>query len=226
MHLIGTMDSPYVRRVAVSLNYYGYEFEHRSISVFDEFAKFAKINPVVKAPTIVLDDGTVLLESSLILDYFEKRGDSICSLLPVVASERARTLRIVGLALAACDKTVQIVYERKLRPIEKQYEPWVSRVTTQLLAALRELEVEVVNQPLYSSDTSISQAGITLAVAWSFYQMMLGDIVAPNQFPGIRDFALEAEALPHFVSCPPMDNKEMEIAERRRLRLDDCLFRC
>ena len=50
MQLIGMMDSPYVRRVAISLHVLGLPFEHRSVSVFRHFDEFAKINPVVKAP--------------------------------------------------------------------------------------------------------------------------------------------------------------------------------
>ena len=71
MQLIGMLDSPYVRRVAVSFQLLGLPFEHRSISVFRTFEQFHAINPVVKAPTLVCDDGTVLMDSTLILDYAE-----------------------------------------------------------------------------------------------------------------------------------------------------------
>ena len=67
MKLIGMMDSPYVRRVAVSLALYGVEFESLPLSVFSGFDEFSRINPVVKAPTVVLDNGTQLMDSTLIL---------------------------------------------------------------------------------------------------------------------------------------------------------------
>ncbi len=71
MRLIGMLDSPYVRRVAVSLQLMGVPFEHLSLSVFRTFAQFQEINPVVKAPSLVCDDGTVLMDSTLILQYAE-----------------------------------------------------------------------------------------------------------------------------------------------------------
>ena len=71
MVLIGMLDSPYVRRVAVSLKLMGLPFEHRSVSVFRTYDEFRKINPVVKAPSFVCNDGTVLMDSTLILDYAE-----------------------------------------------------------------------------------------------------------------------------------------------------------
>ena len=133
MKLIGMLDSPYVRRVAISLQLLDLPFEHQSLSVFRTFDEFSRTNPVVKAPTLVCDDGTVLMDSTLILQYAEALAGR--SLLPAEPQVLAWSLCTVGLALAACEKAVQIVYERGLRPAEKQHEPWVTRVTGQLLAA-------------------------------------------------------------------------------------------
>lgn len=69
MQLIGMLDSPYVRRVAVSLQLLEVPFEHRAISVFGTYEQFRQINPVVKAPSLICDDGSVLMDSTLILDY-------------------------------------------------------------------------------------------------------------------------------------------------------------
>src|SRR6266567_177884 len=71
MQLIGMLDSPYVRRVAISLQLLGLRFEHHSVSVFSTFEQFRKINPVVKAPTLICDDGTVLMDSTLMIQYAE-----------------------------------------------------------------------------------------------------------------------------------------------------------
>ena len=154
MQLIGMLDSPYVRRVAVTLQLLGLPFTHRSVSVFRGFAQFAAINPVVKAPTLICDDGTLLMDSNLILDYAEALAETPAhprkSLMPAGIAERQRALRVLGLALAACEKSVQIVYERGVRPAEKLHQPWVDRVTGQLLAACGALETELARQPLAS----------------------------------------------------------------------------
>jgi len=63
MRLIGMLDSPFVRCVAISLDVLGLPFTHESLSVFRHFDQIRDINPVVKAPTLVCDDGTVLMES-------------------------------------------------------------------------------------------------------------------------------------------------------------------
>lgn len=68
MILIGMLDSPYVRRVAIYLKVLGIQFEHRLISVFSDFDALTKINPAVKVPTLITDDNQVLIDSTLIIN--------------------------------------------------------------------------------------------------------------------------------------------------------------
>ena len=201
MQLIGLLDSPYVRRTAISLRLLNVAFEHRAISVFRTFEQFRQINPVVKAPTLICDDGTMLMDSTLIIDHAESVAGR--SLMPTDRGERLRALRVVGLALAACEKAIQIVYERTLRPAEKQHEPWVTRVHTQLVAAVAALEGELENNRLICDPRAINQAGITTAVAWRFIQMMLPNLVAASDYPMLAAYSAEAERLPAFKAVPP-----------------------
>ncbi|HEX4583550.1 MAG TPA: glutathione S-transferase [Burkholderiaceae bacterium] len=202
MQLIGMLDSPYVRRVAVSLQLLGIPFQHRSISVFRTFDQFRQINPVVKAPSLVCDSGTVLMDSSLILEYAESLPRRGRSLMPSGITEKEQSLRVIGLALAACEKSVQIIYEHDLRPADKRHEPWLSRVTTQLLAAYAALEQELTRAPLQARSDSMSQAGVTAAVAWNFTQATLPEVVAASAFPALARFSAAAEQLPEFRAAP------------------------
>lgn len=197
MKLIGMLDSPYVRRVAISLQLLGLPFEHQSLSVFRTFDEFSRTNPVVKAPTLVCDDGTVLMDSTLILQYAEALAGR--GLLPAEPQALAQSLRTVGLALAACEKAVQIVYERGLRPADKQHEPWVARVTGQLLAACDGLEQAA---PTMAMD----QTGVSTAVAWEFIQKMVPDVVPAARYPNLVAFSRRAEALPAFAAAPHGDS--------------------
>jgi glutathione S-transferase len=196
MQLIGMLDSPFVRRVAISFDLQDIPFEHKALSVFRNFDEFAAINPTVKAPTLVLDDGTFLIDSTLMLEY----GDALTgrSLLPAAPAARARALRAIGPALAACEKTAQIVYEHNLRPAEKVHQPWLDRVQEQLLAALRLLEAEVDAFDVGALD----QAAVTAAVTWSFVRLMVPQIVASDAFPRLAAWTARAEALPVFRRYP------------------------
>jgi len=205
VRLIGMLDSPYVRRVAISLQLLRLTFEHQSLSVFRTFAQFRQLNPVVKAPTLICDDGTVLMDSTLILDYAETLARPR-TLMPAALPARTRALRLIGLALAACEKSVQIIYERGQRPPEKWHQPWVARVTGQLLAAYEGLEHELGSTTLSAGPGTIDQAGVTVAVAWHFTQQMLPEVVAAERFPGLVAYSILAEALPEFAAAPHGDS--------------------
>lgn len=205
MKLIGMLDSPYVRRVAISLQLLDLPFEHQSLSVFRGFDEFSHTNPVVKAPTLVCDDGTVLMDSTLILQYAEALTHPR-SLLPTEPAALAQALRATGLALAACEKAVQIVYERGLRPAEKQHEPWVTRVTGQLLAACDGLETRLNAHTLNVLRATMGQAEVSTAVAWRFIQQMLPDVVPAGRYPLLCALSRAAEALPEFHAAPHGDS--------------------
>ena len=214
MRLIGMLDSPYVRRVAISLQLLDLQglrdfllrFEHASISVFRQFDAFAAINPVVKAPTLVADDGEVLMESTLILEHAEALAAGRRSLMPADPRERQHALRLIGLALSACEKSVQIIYERALRPEAKQHAPWIDRVTGQMGAALDALEAEIVRRPLSAEEATIGQAGVTSAVTWQFIQLTsVAALVPPARFPALQAFSEQAESLPAFRAAPHGD---------------------
>jgi glutathione S-transferase len=202
LQLIGMLDSPYVRRVAISLQLLGLRFEHRSISVFRSVEQFRQINPVLKVPSLICDDGEVLMDSTLILDYAEALAAPNKSLMPSGIVERQHALHAIGLTLAACEKAVQIVYERSLRPPEKFHEPWVARVTGQLLAAYDALESDLHHRPLAVDSGTIDQATVSAAVAWYFTQAMVPDVVSAVSYPRLQTLSAAAELLPEFMAAP------------------------
>jgi glutathione S-transferase len=201
MQLIGMLDSPYVRRSALGMRFLDLSFEHRSVSVFRHFDEFASINPVVKAPTLVCDDGSVLMDSSLILalaaDLAAPR-----SLLPQPGVERVRAYRITGLALAACEKCISIVYEHELRPADKRHAPWLDRVNGQLRAACAGIEAELQRGERVRPDR---EPGITAAVTWRFLRFRAPEISVESEYPTWAALSAEAERMPEYMEfdLPP-----------------------
>src|SRR5580704_3172016 len=194
MQLIGMLDSPYVRRLAVSLKVLGIAFDLEQVSVFRQFDKFAGIDPVVKAPTLITDDGVVLMESSLILEHIAEIAPR--RLMPPDRASHERALRQIGLGLAACEKSVSIIYECNQRPAEKQHQPWLDRICGQLLAAYRALEAEA--SPDWFTGEELMQPQITTAVAWRFTQHMVSDLVPAADFPRLSVLSARAEQLQPF----------------------------
>jgi glutathione S-transferase len=201
MKLIGMLDSPYVRRVAISLAHYGIAFEHQSLSVFRNFDQFAQLNAVVKAPTLLLEDGGTLMDSSLILNYLETLADAPRKLLPTRATALAKDTQILGLALAASDKAVQYQYELSLRPEEKRHQPWLDRVTQQLLAACKAWDRLLAERAINPHQPD--QVAISSAVIWGFIQSIIPQVVPAESHPHLQRVAQTMETTPLFARFPP-----------------------
>jgi glutathione S-transferase len=202
MILIGMLDSPYVRRCAVSMKLMGVPFEHRSVSVFRHFDQFRAINPVVKAPSLVCDDGSVLMDSTLIVDYLEHVVAPQRRLMPDGGRDRQEALRLIGLAMAACEKCVQILYEKEQRPADKRHDPWLARVAGQANAAFAELERAAAAAAPWLQGERFNAADVAVACAWRFGQYYDTVEVPAAHFPALAAYSSRAEALPELASTP------------------------
>jgi glutathione S-transferase len=200
MQLVGMMDSPFVRRVAVSMRLMGLPYERLALSVFSTYEQFAAINPAVKAPTLITGEGIVLTDSNLILQYLEHLSPPARRLMPAAAADQTRALHLIGFALVACEKAVQIVYERNLRPLDRQHEPWVERVRGQMHGALGVVDSAVGEVP--TSWLRPMQADVTAAVTWRFIQHVLAEEVQAASYPRLAAHSERAETLAEFAACP------------------------
>ncbi|SFS04442.1 Glutathione S-transferase [Dyella sp. OK004] len=201
MKLIGMLDSPFVRRAAITLTLKGIPFEHLSLSVFRNFSEFQSINPLVKAPTLIGDEGWQMVDSSMIIDWAESIGTG-ASLMPGEPTARLRALRLLGLALTACEKSVQIVYEGK-RDENHRDPSWLSRVEGQLASAYAALEQEATGRHGWLVGETLTQADITVAVAWGFTQLMQPELITTARHPALAALSARAEQLPAFMALPP-----------------------
>jgi glutathione S-transferase len=201
MQLIGMLDSPYVRRVAISLKRLGIPFGHRSISVFRQFDEFKALNPMVKAPTLIADDGSVIVDSGVMLDLAEHLA-APRSLMPGDTAQRIRAARLIGAALVGCEKAVQIHYELTQRPAEKAHQPWIDRTCAQAHAAFTILDAAAAQAQPWLIGSEPLQPDITSAVAWSFAQHIRPEYFQAERHPALTAFTARCEALPEFVATP------------------------
>jgi glutathione S-transferase len=153
---------------------------------------------MLKAPTLIAEDGGPLVESGVILEYLGAR-------FPAVAALRPRSLpayRALGTALTVMEKAVQVHYERALRAPGEQSESWRARVRGQLRAALEGLEAST---PEGWFEAAPGHADIATACALGFVRGMIGDVFATGEYSRLAAFAARAEALPAFRAAPAED---------------------
>ena len=198
MKLVGRYNSPFVRRVGVTLHVLGLPFEHVPLSPFSQAAEFRQVSPVGRMPALVLADGETLIESAAILDYLDEMVGDAQALIPPRGVERRRSLRILGAATAACDKAIAINYERR-RPAALISIDWISRCRMQLEAALDELESFGLQFP---SDQRLMQVEITTACAYAYIERVEPDAIATDRCPKLAGLSGSCEGLRPFRVCP------------------------
>src|ERR1700742_191143 len=197
MFLIGQYDSPFVRRVAIALRLYGLTFDHKPWSTFGDADQIAPFNPLRRVPTLVLDSGESLIDSTAILDYLDELVGPEKAMIAPRGMERRRDLRTIALATGLGDKSVSLVYESALR--KEKLALWVDRCEAQISGALDALEKEraAVKTPYLFGDR-IGHADIAVACMLRFTGEAHPHLFAATRYPALKAHAAQCEALPPF----------------------------
>jgi glutathione S-transferase len=197
MILIGQYDSPFVRRVGIALTLYGLPFEQQPWSIFADADLIRPFNPLTRVPTLVLDDGEVLIDSHLILDYLDSLVPAERRLFPAAEPARHRALKVAALATGMADKGVSLFYERALH--REMSQSWTDRCRTQILATLAMLEADRADRRGgYWFGPTIGHADIAVAVALRFIADVHPDLMSGAAIPALKAHAARLESLPVF----------------------------
>ncbi|HEY1724518.1 MAG TPA: glutathione S-transferase family protein [Steroidobacteraceae bacterium] len=201
MLLIGMFDSPFVRRVAVSMQLLDIGYEHANWSVGKDLERIRQYNPLGRVPTLVLDDGEVLCESAAILDYLDERVGAERALLPRRGPERRTALRLTALAIGAAEKGREQIYEQAFRPPAKRHEPWVQRCRAQMFGALDDVEryCTGVTGRAWLLGESLGQSDITLTCATTFVREALALQDLPTRYAALTARVDRCEAREEFA---------------------------
>jgi glutathione S-transferase len=200
MQLVGHYDSPFVRRVGVSLTVLGIPFERQLLSVFSNAETMRAFNPLVRVPAVVLDDGECLIDSAAILDHLDETVGSQRALLPAGGKARREALRKMVLATGVSDKAVAITYERR-KPAAKIDETWIARCRGQQEGALAELDRRFAAAK--PDETRLMQPEITVATMLGYLRLRQPETLPAGRYPALEALSTWAEAHPAFKTCLP-----------------------
>ncbi|MBR7650953.1 glutathione S-transferase family protein [Brucella oryzae] len=197
MILIGQYDSPFVRRVAIAMRLYGLPFEHKPWSTFGDRDRLAEFNPLSRVPTLVLDDGDVVIESAAILDYLDEIAVGKPPLVVQKGIERRQALKICALSTGLADKAVSLLYEGLLR--SEKSNVWVERCETQIARVLDVLESDLAERKsLYWFGDDIGHADIAAVCALRFLREAHPKLFNAQRYPALAGLAARCEALAPF----------------------------
>ncbi len=205
MLLVGRFQSPFVRRTGIVLKTLGMRFDTKGLTTANDTAEISTYNPVGRVPSLVLDDGEVLVDSQAIIDYALEVADRDHRLLAASGPDRRAVLRLSVIAQGAMEKAVASYYERGRRPKDKVYQDWVDRVDGQCASALAALDAAAAagGQWLYGDHLTLAEINAT--AAFDFISRAVPYLMKDNAYPALAALAARCNELPAFAETRPKD---------------------
>lgn len=204
MILQGVNLSPYTRRIAIALMELDVPFEYDVLRVFETPEKVRVNNPMARVPTMVLDDGEVLVESAAILDEIDQMVGPDRALIPASGPARRKVMQITAHAVSVMEKAQWAFYERRFHPEEKVHEPWEKHNDDQVVAGLKHLDsvAKQAGEGWIAGTGRLSQADISAAVACTFAKAVRQNLDVDSLAPNLCSFTARLEARPSFEGTP------------------------
>jgi len=201
MILVGRYASPFVRRVAVTMQWVGMQYEHKVLSTAKDAEAIKQYNPMAKVPVLLMDNGEHLIESTAIIETVLEMVPGQ-RLLPASGAERRHILQYCAIMTNTLDKAVQAIYEPVKRPAEKVHEPFLEGLRGQIRAGLVLLESVAMRGDL-PGDANSTLADLTVAVGWRFLNKTAPTVAQTTDFPLLAAHSARCEAMPAFLACQP-----------------------
>ncbi|MGQ0483982.1 MAG: glutathione S-transferase family protein [Hyphomicrobiales bacterium] len=197
MILVGQYDSPFVRRVAVTLHHYHMPFERNALSVFRNAKAMRKLNPLVRVPALILESGDVLIDSAAIVDHLDEVAGPARALTPAHGPERRKVLQAAALAEGVVDKAGSVVYERYWHKGKSVSEDWVHRCLGQAKGGLDYLEQQC-GAPWFI-DSHLTQADVMIGCMLGYLKLRLPEVFPSNRYPRLHALSTHCEMREEFV---------------------------
>jgi len=195
--LVGMLDSPFVRRVAIALDLYGLSYENLPLRTWGDAAEFARYSPLKRAPTLVLPEGATLVDSHMILAHLDELVPAERCLTPRDAAARLASRQVIGVAAGLADKAVSAFYEKNFHPPEQRNARLLERNRGQLADSLTWLEERAPEQWLLGAD--LCHADVMVGTALGFARDALPDFYDLGSAPRLAAWSARLDALPVFV---------------------------
>lgn len=200
MKLIGSLTSPYVRKVRIALAEKKLDYEMTLDSPWVEQTLTPQFNPLGKVPVLVLKDGYCLYDSRVIVEYVDNLTPSN-KLIPANGRERIHVLRWEALADGICDAAAAAFLEAK-RPAKQQSKEWIERQLGKIRLGLQAASSELKDGQ-WCNGLRLSLADIALGVALGYLDFRFSDIQWREQYPNLEQLSAKLATRQTFIDTMP-----------------------
>jgi glutathione S-transferase len=201
MKLIGSLASPFVRKVRVVLaeKKLDYQFELENVWAAD--TAIQQVNPLGKVPSLVMEDGSVMIDSRVIAEYLDTLTP-VCKLLPSTGRERADIKCWEALADGVVDAAVLVRLERTLRPAEQQSPEWIARQLGKVDLGLAQLSSQL-GESVWCVGNHYSLADVAVGCAVGWLSFRFPEIPWRERHPNLARLYDKLSERPSFKDTAP-----------------------
>lgn len=201
MKLIGSLASPYVRKVRVVLAEKKLDYQFELENVWAPDTAISKLNPLGKVPSLLMEDGSVMIDSRVMVEYLDTLTP-VCKLLPPNSRDRADVKCWEALADGILDAAVTVRLERIQRPIEQQSEEWIARQLRKVHLGLAALSEKLGESP-YCAGKNYTLADVAVGCALGWLTFRFPDIAWRDDYANLARLFDKLSERPSFKDTLP-----------------------
>jgi glutathione S-transferase len=187
MKLIGSLTSPYVRKVRIVFLEKKVDVDHILENVWSPDTKIGQTNPLGKVPCLVLDDGGVIYDSRVIAEYADSLSP-VSKLIPSETRDRATVKTWEALSDGIMDAGILARLERTLRPPEQQSNAWVDRQ---------------IGENAWCHGNQMTLADIAVGCAVAYLLFRFPEVPWQTQYPNLDRLYQKLMQRPSFIDTAP-----------------------
>jgi len=200
LNLIASSTSPFARKVRIVLAEKKIEYHLVEKSPWTPAYVVHAYNPLGKVPVLILDDGTALYDSRVIVEYLDTVSP-VSHLIPDPARQRIVVKKWEALADGICDATVAIVLERR-RPVTSQSADWIERQQRKITDGVLELARELEEKP-WCNGEGYTLADIATGCALGYLDLRYRELNWREAYPNLMRHSDKLAKRPSFVDTVP-----------------------
>lgn len=201
MKLIGSLASPFVRKVRVVMAEKKLDYTLELTNILAPDSPVQSINPLGKIPCLVMEDGAPLFDSHVIVEYLDTLTP-VCKLIPPNGRERAEVKCWEALADGVLDAALLVYLERLMRPAELHYQPWIERQMGKVQAGLKLMSNNLGETP-FCTGIHYSLADVAVGCALGWLSFRFPEISWRTDYPNLAKLYDKLSERPSFKDSVP-----------------------
>lgn len=203
MKLIGSVTSPYARKVRIVMSEKKLDYQFAIEDVWSADTNIHEANPLGKVPCLVMEGGEALFDSRVIVEYLDTLSP-VGKLIPTVGRERAEVKTWEALADGLCDAAILARMEANWphRTAEQRSQLWIDRQVKKVHDSLKAMSQGLGERP-YCAGTHFSLADVAVGCALAYLLFRFPHITWRESYPNLGRLYDKLAARQSFIDTQP-----------------------